>query len=88
MYMPVKTPIPIIQGPVCDKADWIGVCDHNSCWTLLSDQAAIECPRGHGLQRIVKCDSGGGFAGGRIYWTILECGCVDLDESDDIRAAY
>ena len=47
------------------------------------------CPRGkHGEQEVVEFGSGTGFAGGAIYWTTYACGCVDMDESNDIRAAY
>lgn len=45
------------------------------------------CPRCKGEQEIVAAGSGSGFAGGHVYWTELACGHVDMDESDDIRAA-
>ena len=48
------------------------------------------CPLGrdHGWQLVIDQGSGHGFAGGTIYWAQLYCGDFDVDESDDIRAAY
>jgi hypothetical protein len=42
----------------------------------------------HGPQEVVDSDSYTGFAGGSCYWYRLACGCQQVDESDDIRAAY
>jgi hypothetical protein len=48
----------------------------------------MECPNGHVVQRIKDGGSFTGYAGGRSSWTELECGCIDLDETNDINAAY
>lgn len=45
-----------------------------------------ECPQ-HGATAITDQGSGQGFAGGSVYWANLACGCTDLDESADLRAA-
>lgn len=59
--------------------------------TVLREIAAeptFPCPQGrHGEQEIADMGSGSGFAGGQIYWTVYACGCVDMDESNDIAAA-
>jgi hypothetical protein len=47
------------------------------------------CPVCKVEQEVKAFRSGGGYAGGRIYWTELACGHVtDWDESGDMRAAY
>lgn len=47
------------------------------------------CPT-HGRTRIDPSRSGSysGFAGGRCTYILLECGCTEVDESADLRAAY
>jgi hypothetical protein len=54
----------------------------------LTREPTVTCPRCRGEQEITDSGSGTGFAGGSIYWTNLACGHVDMDESDDVRAAY
>lgn len=53
-----------------------------------TQEFTLPCHNGHGEQEIVSQGSGSGFAGGTIYWVNLACGCVDMDESDDMRAAF
>ncbi|HWI69474.1 MAG TPA: hypothetical protein VNS88_14060 [Nitrospiraceae bacterium] len=77
--------IKLAEGPVCGELEYQGICDHESCAMIEPNQ--MWCDK-HGWQIVSNGGSGGGFAGGRIYWTELACGCVDMDESDDIRAAY
>jgi len=49
----------------------------------------VGCPTGkHGDTTIVGFGSFTGYAGGKCYVTELACGCTDLDESADVRAAY
>ena len=49
----------------------------------------VGCPTGkHGDTTIVEFGSFTGYAGGKCYVTELACGCTDLDESADVRAAY
>lgn len=83
------------RGPVCYDADGCGDCDHSSCVTIMRewDCRACEamepytvCDR-HGYQTIVNSGTSTGFAGGTVYWANLACGCFDVDESDDVRAA-
>ena len=42
----------------------------------------------HGWQLVTDNGSGRGFAGGNIHWAQLFALNTDMDESDDIRAAY
>jgi hypothetical protein len=51
-------------------------------------EPTLPCQRGHGEQEIASQGLGSGFAGGTIYWIVLACGCTNMDESDDIRAAF
>ncbi len=46
------------------------------------------CPNDHGMQEIHEVGSFTGFAGGRSYFCVLACGCTDLDETNDLNAAY
>lgn len=80
--------IKLTEGPLCGHHNYNGFCDHESCALIEPYQSFCPMGRNHGWQLIIKQGSGGGFAGGRIYWAELACGCVDMDESDDIRAAY
>lgn len=77
--------ITLAEGPLCGSIMYQGFCDHGSC--ILIEPMQMWC-NAHGWQLVVKSGSGSGFAGGRIYWAELACGSVDMDESDDIRAAY
>ena len=45
------------------------------------------CWKCGGEQEVVDYDVAPGFAGGRCYFTLLACGHVNADESDDVRAA-
>ena len=45
------------------------------------------CPRCGGEQEVVASGVNSGFAGGSVYWAQLACGHVDMDETDDVRAA-
>jgi hypothetical protein len=78
--------ITLAEGPLCGRADYEGFCDHGSC--KLIEPTQMFCHNNHGWQLVVDHGSARGFAGGNIYWAQLYCGCVDMDESDDIRAAY
>lgn len=77
--------VKLAEGPVCGEREYQGGCDHESC--ELAEPYQMWCEN-HGWQIMTDHGSRGGFAGGRIYWAELACGCVDMDESDDIRAAY
>lgn len=77
--------IKMAEGPMCGWLDYEGLCDHGSCKLIEPNQTFCST---HGWQLVVDQGSGRGFAGGAIYWEQLYCGCVDMDESDDIRAAY
>jgi hypothetical protein len=80
---------PALHGPGCEEPEHIGYCTgHPSC-NDIGDEApwAEECPRGHGWQHVTGTGGGGGFAGGAVYWTDLECGCTVMDESGDVAAA-
>jgi hypothetical protein len=80
--------ITLAEGPLCAHADYWGYCTHKSCNLINPAQAFCPMNRDHGWQLVVDHGSGRGFAGGNIYWANLACGCFDMDESDDIRAAY
>lgn len=77
--------IHLAVGPVCGGLYYQGGCDHGSCEAI--EPAQSYCAR-HGWQLITESGSGSGFAGGRVLWASLACGCTETDESDDIRAAY
>jgi hypothetical protein len=47
-----------------------------------------ECAFCGGEQEVVSYGGGRGFAGGSIHFTELACGHTNVDESDDVRAAY
>jgi len=72
------------EGPMCGELYHMGDCGHGSCQLISPEQ--FECEK-HGWVLILNQGSGQGFAGGRIYWANLVCGCFAMDESDDIRAA-
>ena len=80
--------ITLAEGPLCDRADYEGFCNHGSCKLIEPRQAFCPMNSDHGWQLVVDSGSGSGFAGGTIYWAQLYCGHVDMDESDDISAAY
>jgi hypothetical protein len=50
------------------------------------DDDQTVCPK-HGPTRQAGCVAYVGYAGGRCYAALLECGCSDVDESADVRAA-
>jgi hypothetical protein len=55
----------------------------------LSIEPWDDCPTGrHGVQEIEMYGTSRGFAGGTVYWKNYACGCADMDESADVRAAY
>jgi hypothetical protein len=82
-------------------ADDPGNCIHESCCEIIHefcgecyvetmqdvDDGIVECPA-HGRVMIVASDTFTGYAGGRCYASTLSCGCSDVDESADLRAAY
>lgn len=72
-------------GPVCLDGYEYGECQHQSCQDLPLDPM-LDCTR-HGLQAVVDVSSFTGFAGGTSYVYTLGCGCLTLDESDDLAAA-
>jgi len=76
--------IRLAEGPVCSSAEYRGECGHSSC--LLVEPPQGDC-RLHGWQLVTEEGSGPGFAGGMVYWAALACGCTDMDESGDVRAA-
>lgn len=45
-----------------------------------------ECPK-HGQVNVMDWGGFSGFAGGACYYAQLSCGCYDVDESNDVRAA-
>ena len=47
-----------------------------TCWTC------------KGEQEVASYETTTGFAGGAVYITMLACGHANIDESDDVRAAY
>jgi hypothetical protein len=67
-----------------------GTCLHESCWMIYMQLDELQrCTRHPESALIpVEAGSGKGFAGGNVYWTNYACGCMDMDESDDVRAAY
>jgi hypothetical protein len=74
----------LAEGPLCESADYQGECPHQSCAAI--EPAQGECAR-HGWQLVDDHGVSTGFAGGRVYWANLACGCFEVDESDDLRAA-
>jgi len=80
----LDTRIRLAEGPVCDHLEFTGECPHSSC--LLVEPPQGDC-RLHGWQLVLSEGSGSGFAGGRIYWAELACGCTDMDEHGDLEAA-
>jgi hypothetical protein len=79
---------PALQGPLCGAHDHVPACEHDSC-NAVADEApwADECWKGCGWQHVTDAGSGRGFAGGAVYWTVLECGHTLMDESGDAAAA-
>lgn len=71
-------------GPLCDGSEYAGTCPHPSCDAIEPEQG--DCRR-HGWQLVTTSGSGPGYAGGRVYWATLACGCTDMDESGDVEAA-
>jgi len=76
---------PALAGPACQDFEWQGGCRHDSCMAV--EAAAAEMCEKHGWQQVTDMGSGAGFAGGRIYWTTLACGCTDMDETGDVAGA-
>lgn len=74
----------LAEGPLCAHADYVGECPHPTC--LAIEPAQGDCTT-HGWQLVTTAGSGPGFAGGRVYWASLACGCTDMDESGDAEAA-
>jgi hypothetical protein len=64
--------------------------DHMRWQEVDSDESELVwCPRGeHGLQEVINQGSFVGHAGGRSYFVELACGCTDMDETNDVNAAY
>lgn len=54
-------------------------------WTDDAEDTAT-CPE-HGQVNVMDWGSYSGFAGGACSWAQLSCGCYDVDESADLRAA-
>lgn len=78
---------PVTAGPLCEGRTLDYPCDHGSCAEAYRTQPAfVDCPK-HGQVTITDSGSYTGFAGGTCYWAELSCGCHDVDESDDVRAA-
>jgi hypothetical protein len=77
-----------LRGPFCELRDAVGNCGHDSCRAVYDEAPwTDQCPKGHGWQHVTDAGSGSGFAGGAIYWTVLECGHTLMDESGDVAAA-
>jgi hypothetical protein len=80
--------------PTDDAPDWLREdFSRNPSGYDVNPNAIYHCPG----CKFLACDdhtdlentgSGLGFAGGRIHFTSFRCGFTDVDESDDIRAAY
>ena len=77
--------IKLAEGPICGELYHQGGCDHESCMLIEPPQ---EWCQKHNSWQLADFGFSKGFAGGNIYWSSLACGCFDMDESDDIRAAY
>lgn len=75
-------------GPLCQGHDYYGACVHLSCHDISDGLPAVAFCKEHGFQVVVNVESSTGFAGGTIYFAELACGHFDVDESDDVRAAY
>jgi len=81
-------------GPLCGADP--GTCEHDSCMEMVynsceaCDQEVqaghVRCPK-HGDVRMIDSGWTNGYAGGRIYWVALSCGCYDMDDASDVRAA-
>lgn len=83
-----KVEAPPIGEKVLDVTDWQAEDGSPVILLVVADEPeTAECPK-HGQQRISDSGSFIGFAGGRSYYVTLACGCTDLDETNDINAAY
>jgi hypothetical protein len=79
---------PALAGPLCEAHEHVPQCPHASCNATAAEAPwADQCPEGCGWQHVTDAGSGSGFAGGAIYWTVLECGHTLMDESGDVAAA-
>lgn len=91
------------RGPLCAywhrehySAEDPGGCIHDSCMALMhelceacqqdANDGIVYCPR-HGSTVITANLVYTGYAGGCCIAVELACGCTDVDESNDIRAA-
>jgi hypothetical protein len=77
----------VMIGPVCLPECVFDVCMHESCNKIEAVQLCPMLPQEHGMQEITETGSFGGYAGGQCYYAVLACGCVDMDESNDVLAA-
>lgn len=76
---------PALAGPLCEAQDHQPECWHASCNAIAAEAPwADECWKGCGWQHVIDAGSGSGFAGGHVYWTVLECGHTLMDESGDV----
>jgi hypothetical protein len=86
------------RGPLCEGASSPEAeCQHDSCPQIYFAEF-IGCPACNDAPYYAKCSAHGwrevvdngtftGYAGGRSSWIELSCGCSQLDESEDVRAA-
>ena len=90
------------EGPACPVSEYDEApgCAHSSCAELqhelcypCEELAQAEAAAGvvycqqHGRQNIARTAQFTGYAGGLCFYAVLTCGCTDLDESADLRAA-
>jgi hypothetical protein len=78
----------VVIGPICTSEYSWQWCGHESCGSIEAIALCPMKPGVHGMQEIVDGGSFTGFAGGRCYYTELACGCIDMDETNDVNAAY
>lgn len=77
-----------------------GGCIHDSCMAIThgdcqacdreaeaAERAGLVWCTRHGYTPVTDSGQSTGFAGGAVYWANLACGCADMDESADVRAA-
>jgi hypothetical protein len=76
--------IVLAEGPICGGMYHEGDCGHESCKLVEPEQSF--CEKHLSWQLVEESGVSSGFAG-RVYWANLACGCFDVDESDDERAA-
>jgi hypothetical protein len=78
---------PTLAGPLCESHGHVPYCQHASCNATAAEQPWTGWCDEHGYQHVDDAGSGSGFAGGRVYWTDLACGCTQVDETGDVAAA-